>query len=73
MRPITDSRYNQVIMRYLGPEAYRLLGPQLEDVTERLVWSDTLSLWSLPMVFFVEIERSPPTTLRIWTGDSSTG
>lgn len=66
---VADSLYDQVLdeaVRYLGPEIHRLLSPQFEDAMGRLVWSDSSSLWSLPMVFFVESVMSPPPSLRVW-------
>lgn len=68
---IADAIHDQVfaqVVRYLGPEVHRCLAPQFEDAMGRLVWSDRASLWSLPMVFFIEPDQSPPPTqMRVWS------
>lgn len=61
--------YDQVldqVARYLGPEIHCLLFPQFEDAMGRLVWLDSASLWSLSMVFFVESDMRPPSSLKVW-------
>ena len=66
---VVDSIYDQVLdqaIRYLGPEIYRLLSPRFEDAMGRLIWSGSCSLWTLPMVFFVESDMRSPTSLRVW-------
>ena len=66
---ISNGLYDQVIVeaeRLLGPQSYHLFSSQFEDAIGRLVWSDIQSFWSLPLVFYMEADRQPPTSLRIW-------
>ncbi|KAI5080627.1 hypothetical protein GOP47_0003810, partial [Adiantum capillus-veneris] len=48
------------------PMVYHLLSSQFDDAIGRLVWSNRQSFWSLPMVFYMEADRQPPTLIRIW-------
>ena len=69
-RMISDALYDQVLAeasRFLGPEIYRHLSPQFDDAMGRLVWSDSCQMWSLPLVFFMEHELDPPTSLKVWS------
>lgn len=66
---IADALYDPVIVetiRYFGPEISHFFLPQFEDAIGRLVWSNSSSLRSLPMVFFMEADQTTPTLLRIW-------
>jgi len=53
--------------RYLGPKVRCFLQPQFDDAMGRLVWFVRLSSWFLPMAFFMEPDRSPPPSFRIWS------
>lgn len=66
---VLDALYDQVIIeaqRFFGPEIHHLLSSQFDDAIGILVWSVSQSLWSLPMVFYMESDRSSPSSLRIW-------
>lgn len=63
---ISNALYDQIILeaeRLVGPQIHHLFSSQFDD---RLVWSDTQSFWSLPMVFYMEADRQPLTLIKIW-------
>ena len=66
---IANALYDQIIIeseRLFGPEIYHLISAQFDDAIGKLVWSERESFWSLPMVFYMEADRQPPTRIRIW-------
>ena len=66
---VADALYDQIILEaegLFGPQVHHLLSSQFDDAIGRLVWSDRESFWSLPMVFYMEADRQPPTLIRIW-------